>query len=151
MIVDIEIKYHDHTAARLAESVVQAIGQHDLWERVVVSSFHPSVVAAVDHELRSLGKGVPTALIYKPYQWLPSSIERAVARLAHRSIVHKPNCSLLKRNGTPALPPRVFGRYALAWTVNDPETARETIARGARGLIGDDPVRLKEWTTAIGV
>ena len=41
---------------------------------------------------------------------------------------------------------RILGYPVIAWTVDDPEAARIAIARGATGLISNDPANLLSLT-----
>lgn len=132
-ILDIEIKVHHPQVLRLATMVARAVGQLQIADRTVVSSFHPGVLW---HLARLLPK-VPRAMIYSRHQEVPWYLRRGWGGIAVGAQLYKPHYPLVSTRQCARVP-------VLTWTVNDQKTALQLLQAGVAGLCGDDPVLLMD-------
>jgi glycerophosphoryl diester phosphodiesterase len=135
--VNVEIKLESANTDGRERETAALIARLGMPESTMVSSFNPLSLARVkfaDFKLQ-------TALLYAPglTQWYLK--DGVSANLLFVSAIH-PNHSQV----TPELIARAHARgwRVNTWTVNDLETARQLIAMGTDGLIGDYPALLIE-------
>lgn len=130
---DIELKHETHGETGLEAAVARAIEQRGLAHRCLVSSFNPYALRA----FRRHAPQIPIALIYANDPDVPRSLRRGAGRYLVAVDVLKPRWQQARA----ALRPLRLGRRrpVLPWTVNDPELARDLVARGCIGVISDDP------------
>ncbi len=142
--ISVDLKPRD---ARSVPELLRLIAAHGAATRVLVGSFHDRLV----YLARRLGYPGPTAL---------TRGEVAAARLLPPAMSRR-----LVRGQAAMIPRRGWGvgldgyrfirrcrRLGLRvdyWVVNDPEAARTLLARGATGIVSDDPRRIvpimREW------
>ncbi len=114
--------------------------------RVTLASFHPRVLAAV----RRLGWPGRTALgqlEVAALRFLPAGVARVVVRGQGAQV---PLASGAIRLDGPRFIARChrLGLRVDYWTVNDSEVARSLLARGATGVMSDDPARMADLFAA---
>jgi len=135
--LSVELKPDDLAAI---PSLLELVGRHGADDRVTLASFHDRVVLAV----RALGYPGRTALTRREVAIL-RLLPMAFARRAVRGdAAHVPPRMRMIRLDTPGFLARCrrLGLRAEFWTVNDPEIARDLVARGATGIMTDDPGRI---------
>jgi glycerophosphoryl diester phosphodiesterase len=135
---DIELKWDLKEANGLEEKVVACLRRHGLERRSLLSSFNPYCIG----RLRRLAPELPTAHIWANSHELPFLLRHGEAGLLLPTPFVKPEA----RRITPlrAAAYRLLGSRMLAWTVGDEDEARRLLGLGVRGLISNDPVRLRE-------
>lgn len=135
---DLELKCRDRAGRGLEERVLAAIRAHGLQDRCLISSFNPLAV----REVRRLDPAQPTALIYSRHRDVHPLLRHGEGRLAARPRVLKPHYPLI-RSWKVRLQRAVWGRQVIGWTVDDPQTAAGLVRMGVRGLISNDPGRIR--------
>ncbi len=127
-------------------SIIDLLERLGAEHRVTLASFHPRVLAAV----RRLGWPGRTALgqlEVAALRFLPAGFARVLVR-GHAAQV--PRASGAIRLDGPRFIARChrLGLRVDYWTVNDPEIARSLIARGATGIMSDDPALMADLFAA---
>ena len=146
--VQVDVKWHGYEAG-----VAEALRRHELVERAVVSSFHPSSLQAFARLEPGLARGLT-------YPWdrrgvtgrqflapalraglaalrlsLPLRIERLLAQaeatvaMLHHSVVSRPVVARCHSLGVPVL----------TWTVDDPAVLESVVRAGVDGVTTNDP------------
>lgn len=130
---DIELKHRVRGETGLEARVAEIIRHHGVADRCIVSSFNPYALRAVRRHAPEL----PLAPIYANSPDVPWALRRGAGRFLLSADLLKPEWEQAPR----ALSRRRIGRRlpVLPWTVNDPQTARELLARGCIGVISDAP------------
>ncbi len=128
---DIELKSRSASDSGLASKVADAIRSYGLEKNCVISSFNPFALRF----FRGAEPGIPIGIIWshsRELYWFLRHGEGAL--IAHVDFL-KPESGL-----APHLPLylRLSGKPVIPWTVNDPATARDFVARGVRGIISDE-------------
>jgi len=137
MLIDVEIKGMSVRGNGIEAKVAALIDQHDLIDRVIISSFNPFALRRVKHIDPRLACGLicaPEAPIFLRDAWLAPLIPGLNARHPHHSQVNKVMVDQ-------------FHAQDLAvnvWTVNQAGIARAMARVEVDGLIGDDPVLIRE-------
>jgi len=133
---DIELKSRSTSDSGLASKVANAIRSHGLEKNCVISSFNPFAL----RHFRKADPNIPTGIIWtdsRELYWFLRHGEGAVIA----------NVDFLKpESGLAAHLPlylRLSGKPVIPWTVNDPETAKGLVARGALGIISDEADMIK--------
>jgi len=123
-----------------ARALVELVVQHGAAERVTLASFSDRVV----HAIRRLGYPGPTALTRAEIGLL-----RVVPFAPGHALIGGHAAQVPLRAGPLRLDRRPFiyrcrrlGLRADYWVVNDPNLARELLARGATGVMTDDPAAI---------
>jgi glycerophosphoryl diester phosphodiesterase len=137
LLIDIEIKGMSLLGHGLEAQVAGLIGKHGLIDRVILSSFNPFALRRVKrHDPR-----LACALIYAPDSpiflreaWLAPLIPGLNARHPHYSQVNKTMVDRLHAQGL----------VVNVWTANQASTIRAMLQAGVDGIIGDDPVLIRE-------
>jgi glycerophosphoryl diester phosphodiesterase len=135
---DVELKWDSKTPNGLEEKVVQAIRRHGLERRCLLSSFNPYCLLRA----RRLAPEMPMALIWNNSRKLPFLLRHGVAAPFMPGPVAKPEGICLRGWSSRLL--RLLGRRLVVWTVDDPQEAWRLIGLGVRGLISNDPGRIRE-------
>jgi glycerophosphoryl diester phosphodiesterase len=142
---DIELKWDLKEANGLEEKVVDCLRRHGLEGRCLLSSFNPYCIA----RLRRLAPDLPTAHIWADTRELPFLLRHGEASLVLPTPFIKPEARRISRWRAAAY--RLLGSRVLAWTVDDEQEAGRLLGLGVRGLISNDPVRLREALRQAGL
>ena len=137
LLINIEIKSMSLRGTAIEQKVAALIGQHELIDRVLVSSFNPLTLRRVKLANPRLACGLltaPDSPIYLRDAWLAPLIPGLNARHPHHSQVDKAMVDQFHARGL----------VVSAWTVNQAGIARAMIQAGVDGMFGDDPVLLRE-------
>ena len=142
---DIELKWDRKEANGLEQELLACIRRHGLQARCLLSSFNPYCV----RRLRSLAPEMPAAHIWANNRALPFLLRHGEASLVFPTPFIKPAADRI----TPlrALAYRLLGSRMLAWTVDEEEEAFRLLRLGVRGLISNDPVRLRDALQRAGL
>jgi glycerophosphoryl diester phosphodiesterase len=142
---DIELKWDHREANGLEQEVLACVRRHGLEARCLLSSFNPYCV----RRLRRLAPELPAAHIWANNRALPFLLRHGETSLVFPTPFIKPaanRITLLR-----ALAYRLLGSRMLAWTVEEEGEARRLLRLGVRGLISNDPVRLREALQRAGL
>jgi glycerophosphoryl diester phosphodiesterase len=142
---DIELKWDRKEANGLEEVVVSCVRRHGLEGRSLFSSFNPYCIA----RLRRLAPELPAAHIWTNSRELPFLLRHGEAGLLLPTPFIKPEARRI--SPLRALTYRLLGSRMLAWTVDEEGEARRLLRLGVRGLISNDPVRLREALRRAGL
>lgn len=134
---DIELKWDLKEANGLEQKVVACLRSHGLGRRCLLSSFNPYCII----RLRRLAPDLPTAHIWADSSELPLLLRHGEAGLLLPTPFIKPEAGRMSRWRAAVY--RLLGSRVLAWTVDDEREARRLLALGVRGLISNDPVKLR--------
>ena len=135
---DIELKVpKTYRGTELQEKTYAIIKNHNLVNSVVVSSFHPTGLKRFN--IASHGE-IPTADIFCISKSVPFFLRKGFGRHFSKSTYLKPeftqvNSAYMKRFGN---------RPIISWTVNTNEEALRLFELGVSGVIGNNPVVLKQ-------
>lgn len=130
MIVDVELKSYDDTHRDLlVRRVAAVLTKTGTTDRVLVSSFDPRLVRA----FRRAMPAVPTATIFADDPELPRLLRRGLGVVLAGATIAKPSVDHVLRGRRPRR------RIYLAWTVATPGEIDALVARGAAGVITNDP------------
>ncbi len=134
---DVELKSRSASDTGLASKVAATIRAFGLEKRCVISSFNPFAL----RHFRRAEPGIPIGIIWSHSRELYWFLRHGEGALIANADFLKPEVSLV-----PHLPLylRVSGKPVIPWTVNDPETARDLVARGVCGIISDEADVLRE-------
>lgn len=134
-VVNIEIKGTSVASEGLEREVVRIVHEHNMRERVIVSSFNPARLLrlrALDPELpRAMLHGPGTPLFVRNLWFLP--LVQPDALHPHYTMV---NAAYMKRA-------REWGVRVNVWTVDDEIEARRLVELGVDGIISNNPARLR--------
>lgn len=137
LLINVEIKGMALRGSGLEEKVAALIEERALLDRVILSSFNPFALRRVKHVDARLACGLliaPDLPIVLRDAWLAPLIPGLNARHPHHSQVNKAMVDQCHAQGL----------AVNVWTVNQAGTARTLAQAGVDGLIGDDPVMLRE-------
>ena len=137
LLINIELKGMSLRGTGLEAKVAALIAQHDLIDRVIISSFNPFALRRVKRVNPYLACGLihsPDLPIFLRNAWLAPLIPGLNARHPHHSQVSK---AIVDRF-------HAQGLVVSAWTINQAGIARSMIQAGVDGMFGDDPVLLRE-------
>lgn len=137
--VSVDIKPSDPGAVPSILELLDRLGAED---RVTLASFHPRVLSAV-RRLGWRGRTALGQLEVVALRFLPGAGARLLVRGQAAQI---PRASGAIRLDHPRFISRCrrLGLRVDFWTVNDPGVARELLARGATGIMSDDPARMTD-------
>ena len=116
---------------------MEAIRRHGLQQRCLLSSFNPFCLLRA----RRLAPELPTAHIWTDTPELPFLLRHGAAAVFLPGPLAKPQARRIRAWNAALF--RLLGSRLLAWTVDDLEEARRLLALGVRGLISNDPGKLK--------
>ena len=136
----VEMKSDAGEGAELAASVVEAIHESDLANRVIVESFDFPAIA----EIKRIDAGIRTAALFEP------RLSRPISTIRRLNMVH-----LARRTGADEIAlhytlagPRVvnkareYGLETVVWTVDDPQWIGRACSLGIKALISNDPATM---------
>lgn len=130
LILNVEIKWFSPEDNGIEQVVAEAIAKYGLQERVLVSSFNPIVLK----RFRAIAPDVPLGYLTSSNTMQENT--QPMVLLSDFEAQH-PHHSLVD-------PKRVdwaleSGHVLNAWTVNEPERARQLLLMGVQGIITDKP------------
>ena len=134
---DVELKWDSKAGNGLEQKVVEMIRRHGLESRCLLSSFNPYCLLRA----RRLAPELPTAHIWADTPELPPLLRHGAAAVLLPGPMAKPQGGRIRAWNAALF--RLLGSSLLAWTVDDPAEGRRLLALGVRGLISNDPGRLK--------
>ncbi len=134
---DVELKWGGKAGNGLEQKVVALIRRHGLQGRCLLSSFNPYCLLRA----RRLAPELPTAHIWADSPELPPLLRLGAAAVLLPGPLAKPQGRSVRAWNAALF--RLLGSRLLAWTVDDPLEARRLLGLGVRGLISNDPGRLK--------
>jgi glycerophosphoryl diester phosphodiesterase len=137
LLINVEIKDRSLLGNGLEAQVAALIGKHNLIDRVLISSFNPFSLRRVKRSDARLACGLlqgPDQPIFLREAWLTPLIPSLNARHPHHSQIDRPVVDKLHAQGL----------VVIVWTVNQAGLAHTLTQAGVDGLIGDDPVMLRE-------
>ncbi|GAP64351.1 glycerophosphoryl diester phosphodiesterase [Ardenticatena maritima] len=131
VFVNIELKRTTWASDGLEKTALHFLQRRNLWHRVIVSSFNPTVLA----RLRLAAPHLKVGLLYAPD--LPLPLRRAWARHLLQPAALHPHLSQV----TPEMVARAHrrGQQVNVWTVNDPGEIRRMAMLGVDAIITDVP------------
>lgn len=136
LLINVEIKSTTIKTTGLEAKVIDLIRQHGLIERVIVSSFNPLALIKVKRAEPRLACGLlyaPDEPIYLSRAWLAPLIPNLEARHPQANTV------------TPEVVKHIHarGQKINVWTVLAAREVKALTAAGVDGLIGNDPVMMR--------
>jgi glycerophosphoryl diester phosphodiesterase len=132
---DVEIKHRRGDPLPLIQAVLACVERHGLEPRVLVSSFHPHVVA----EVRRSSTVLPAGLIFSAHRDVPLSLRRGQGRYLALPDVLKPHWAELARPTARVLG-RLDSRPRIVWTVDGAEALDALERTRFEGIISNDPL-----------
>jgi glycerophosphoryl diester phosphodiesterase len=136
-LINVELKGMALHGTGLEEKVAALIERHNLIDRVILSSFNPFALRRAKQIDSRLACGLlvaPDLSIFLRKAWLAPLIPRLNARHPHHSQVTRAMVDQFHAQGV----------TVNAWTINQAGIARAMVQAGVDGLIGDDPVLIRE-------
>jgi glycerophosphoryl diester phosphodiesterase len=137
VLIDIEIKGMSLRGHGLEQQVAALIAKHDLFDRVVLSSFNPFAL----RRAKQIDPRLACGLIYSSD--LPIFLRKAwLAPLIPQLNARHPHHSQITRSVVEQF--HAQGQSVYVWTVNQAGVAHAMAQFGVDGLIGDDPVLIRD-------
>ncbi len=133
LLLNIEIKSSGASAGALEAAVAASITRHRLENRVIVSSFNPLAL----RQFKALRAEVMLGFLYSPTK---SPETEALMRHIRHEARHPWQDSIDAAYMSWA---RANTFYVNAWTVNEPERARQLRRLGVNAIITDDPAAMR--------
>ncbi|HTP07222.1 MAG TPA: glycerophosphodiester phosphodiesterase family protein [Anaerolineae bacterium] len=137
LLINVEIKGMAWRGNGLEAQVAALIEKHDLLDRVILSSFNPLALRRVKQIDSRLACGLlvaPDLPFYLRDAWLAPLIPHLNARHPHHSQVDR---AVVERF-------HAQGLIVNVWTVNQGSVVRAMVKAGVDGIIGDDPVMIRQ-------
>lgn len=136
LLLNIEVKTEGRSGDDLVAEVVRLVEDHQLLDRVILSSFHPLAL----RRAKQLNPRVQVGLLHAPDQPLP--LRRAwLHRLTRLDAVH-PHHTLV--NAAYMRWARRHGYRVHPWTCDDPADMVRMISEGVELIITNRPDRLRQ-------
>ncbi len=133
LVVNLELKNTYVSYPGLEEALIEAVGQYDLADRVIISSFnHYSLV-----KCKQLAPEIRTGILYMEGLYEPWDYAATTRADALHAFHHAVQPELVAKAAT-------HGIVYHPWTVNDPVEMRRLVDAGVAGIITDYPDRLAE-------
>lgn len=129
--LNIEAKRKKLLSDGLEAGIAAAVRRHNLYDRVIVSSFNPAALWRVGHRDRR----IPLGLLYET--GMPFLMDTGWPRTFLRLAALHPSWGMV----TPELVQEAHtrGQRVYTWTVNEPEDMQLMIDAGVDGIITDRP------------
>ena len=137
LLINVELKGMALRGNGLEEKVAALIAKHALFDRVILSSFNPFALRRAKRLDARLACGLliaPAAPIFLRQAWLAPLIPHLAARHLHYSQVTKAVVDHCHAQGL----------VVNAWTANQAGAIHALRQAGVDGIIGDDPVLIRE-------
>lgn len=137
VLINVEIKSTTVRSTGLEARVIDLIRQHGLIERVIVSSFNPLALIKIKRAEPRLACGLiysPDEPIYLSRAWFTPLIPNLDAR--------HPRADTVTSDVVKHIHAR--GQKVNVWTILEPIEVQTLAAAGVDGLIGNDPVMMRE-------
>lgn len=136
-VLDIELKSErvGEAGTELAEKTIDAVKNHGLFDRLLISSFDPALLVVC----KKVDKKCKTGILYSPNKWLgfkisthPVSFAREIgADALHPFYVYATKGYVERAHKA--------GLQVNPWTVNKEKNINQLINAGVDGIITDDP------------
>ncbi len=136
-VLDIELKseHFGDSGTEIAEKTIAAVKEHDLFDKLLISSFDPALLVVC----KKIDPKCKTGILYSPEKWVSVKVSmhpvsfckeiRADALHPHYAYVNKLYVKRAHDAGLEVNP----------WTVDRERTAKRLIELGVDGLITNDP------------
>jgi len=138
LLINVELKVHSNEEQGLEKAVVDLVQQHQMTERVLISSFNPLAL----QRTRRLAPHLPLGFLFDP---LPSSwLARLRVRLMPEldlEAMH-PHTTLVRRATVRRAHSR--GRHLVVWTVDERARMEQLVDWGVDAIITNHPDRLED-------
>ncbi len=136
-VLNIELKSEKFGEAgtELAEKTIEAVKNHGLFDKLLISSFDPSILVVC----KKIDKNCKTGLLYSPDKLIGVKISInpvGFAREIGADALHPVYIGVNKRYIEKA---HNAGIMVNPWTVNKPTVAKKLIDSGVDGIITDNP------------
>lgn len=137
LYINVEIKGFSPDSPRVEQAILACIREHHMTERVIISSFNPVTLQRVVE----LAPDMPLGYLY----WQDTHTIQSAALEPSQYHAQHPMHTLI----TPELvqEARQHGHIVTAWTVNEPERARELQALGVDIVVTDAPETIRQALT----
>jgi glycerophosphoryl diester phosphodiesterase len=134
LYINVEIKGFSADDTRLEQAVIQCIRDHHMTERVIISSFNAISLVRVG----SLAPNIPLGYLH----WQPLSEMKSDSLRLDRYHAQHPMHTLIDADLMQAAKQR--NHTVTAWTVNEPQRARELQALGVNIIVTDKPGLIRQ-------
>ncbi len=148
LLINVELKYFGferRAIHKLVQAVIATVAEHNLFRRVLLSSFNPLALA----HARRLAPSIPIGLLYDPK--LPFPVWWARLLVGYHQAEH-PHFSMIDARYVRWARQRGF--RINVWTVNEPQDIQRMIGLGVDMLMSDYPDRvqraLHQWSMPNG-
>ena len=134
-VLNIEIKSPRSKDYTIVDKVIEAVKAHNLFDKLLISSFDPSVLVVC----KKIDKNCKTGLLYSPDKLIGVKISRnpvGFAKEIGADALHPMYLYVNKRYMEKA---HNAGLMVNPWTVNKAKTAQKLIDLGVDGIITDNP------------
>ena len=134
LYINVEIKHLDVAPNGLEEAVLACIQQHDLAERVIVSSFNPYVLV----RFQKIAPHIPLGYLLYAGSVLPN-IDDILPPTSYQAIHY--HHEMIDADAITKA--QTHQHRINTWTVNDPDRARELAKMGVDAIITDNVALMK--------
>lgn len=137
VLINVELTNYTSRGDGLELKAIDLIMRHQLEERVILSSFNPLGLRKVKFNRPGMACGLLYSAdqsFYLRYGWPAFLIPRLEAHHPHYTQV---TAAFVGRR-------HARGQKVNTWTVNDAAAIRAAVVAGVDGLIGDDPILIRE-------
>ncbi|MBZ0291106.1 MAG: glycerophosphodiester phosphodiesterase [Anaerolineae bacterium] len=131
LFINIEIKSESQITDGVEQVTADVIAQHNMQQRVIVSSFNPLTLS----RFRAIMPDVPIGFLYAPGSVVDTHAVMRQLDLAYEA--EHPHHSMIDEAFMQQA--RSYGRYVNTWTVNEPERALVLRDLGVNAIITDKP------------
>jgi glycerophosphoryl diester phosphodiesterase len=141
LIINVELTNYTSRNDGLESKVIDLIKQYALIDRVMVSSFNPFAL----RKAKSIEPRIVCGLLYSPD--MPIYLRRAwLAPIIPRLDAHHPHYQQVTARYVRRL--HSHGKKVNVWTANDIDAIRSAIEFHVDGIMGDDPVLIRQSLTS---
>jgi glycerophosphoryl diester phosphodiesterase len=142
LLINVEMKVMGRSDYGMGEAVAKLVHQFGLEKRIIVSSFNPFALRALNRAAPQL----PLGLLYSPlpYSWLARFLAWTMRDLSFQAV--HPHVSMANRAAIQRA--HALARQVITWTVDDADQMRKLAAWGVDGIITNHPDRLRDVLAA---